>query len=45
MSTTTNFIDPYQAPPTDANPEWLGGPAAVTRDVTAAPAPAEFQDP
>lgn len=45
MSTTTNFIDPYQAPPTDANPEWLGGPAAVTRDVTAAQTPTEFQDP
>ena len=45
MSTSSTFIDPYQAPPTDANPEWLGGPAAVTRDVTAAQTPAEFQDP
>ena len=45
MSTSSTFIDPYQAPPTDANPEWLGGPAAVTRDVTAAQTPTEFQDP
>ncbi len=46
MSTPTpNFIDPYQAPPTDASPEWLGGPEAVTRDVSAAQAPAAFQDP
>ena len=40
MSTSSTFIDPYQAPPSDANAEWLGGPEAVTRDVTAAPAPA-----
>ena len=45
MSTSSTFIDPYQAPPSDANPEWLGGPAAVTRDVTAAQTPTEFQDP
>ena len=48
MSTeSTSFIDPYQQPPTDANPEWLGGPQAVTRDLTAtgAEASAAFQDP
>ena len=44
MSTTpSNFVDPYQAAPTEANPEWLGGPAAVTRDVSATPA--AFHDP
>jgi glycine betaine/proline transport system permease protein len=44
MSTSAStFVDPYQAPPADANPQWLGGPDAVTRDLTAAPPP--FQDP
>ncbi|QTD45160.1 glycine betaine/L-proline ABC transporter permease ProW [Ottowia testudinis] len=45
MSTSTTFVDPYQAPPADAHPEWLGGPAAVTRDVSGAAAPADFADP
>ena len=45
-NSTSTFVDPYQAAPTDANPEWLGGPDAVTRDLTATPAaPAEFLDP
>ena len=29
------YIDPYQAPPAEASPAWLGGPQAVTHDVTA----------
>ena len=41
----STFVDPYQAPPADANPEWLGGPEAVTQDVTVSSAPVEFQDP
>ncbi len=32
-----SYIDPYQAPPAEAQPDWLGGPSAVARDVTAAP--------
>lgn len=44
MSTSApNFVDPYQAAPSEANPAWLDGPAAVTRDASAAPA--AFQDP
>ena len=35
----STFVDPYQAPPADANPEWLGGPEAVTQDVTVSSAP------
>lgn len=51
MSTDPSaFIDPYQQAPADANPEWLGGPDAVTRDVSApaasaAPAVPAFEDP
>ncbi len=47
MSTPDNnaFVDPYQAPPADAQPEWLGGPGAVTQDVTATPEPEVFVDP
>ena len=53
MSTESNatFTDPYQQPPADASPEWLGGPQAVTRDVSAAGAETgaenatAFQDP
>ena len=29
------YVDPYQAPPAEASPAWLGGPQAVTHDVTA----------
>ena len=45
MSTTDQnaFIDPYQAPPAEAQPDWLGGPSAVARDMTAAPE--VFSDP
>ena len=55
MSTTdpsTPFTDPYQAPPTDGQPAWLGGPDAVTPGASASAADASaegastaFQDP
>ena len=34
-TTADAYIDPYQAPPAEASPAWLGGPQAVTHDVTA----------
>ena len=41
MSTSSTdlnaFTDPYQAPPAEAQPDWLGGPSAVKQDITAAP--------
>ena len=39
----TSFADPYQAPPADAQPHWLGGPDAIPDSASAAPA--AFQDP
>ncbi|MFD1712610.1 glycine betaine/L-proline ABC transporter permease ProW [Ottowia sp. GY511] len=55
MSTTDTsptFADPYQAAPTDSQPAWLDGAAAVTQDASAAAAQASasapsaaFQDP
>lgn len=49
-SDNTHFADPYQAAPPDAQPDWLGGPDAVSQAQSAAPAdtgaaPAGYQDP
>lgn len=45
MSTpNTNFSDPYQAAPADAQPAWLGGPEAVPEPSAMSEAPA-FEDP
>jgi len=47
MSTSTStFFDPYQAAPAEANPEWLGGPPAITQNPGAStPAASTFEDP
>ena len=37
------FADPYQAAPAEAQPQWLGGPGAVTQE--AGTASTAFQDP
>ncbi|WP_423457426.1 glycine betaine/L-proline ABC transporter permease ProW [Ottowia sp. VDI28] len=47
-SDKTNFVDPYQAAPADAQPDWLGGPDAVAQAPTPSDMSAEpsaFQDP
>ena len=45
-STSNAFSDPYQAPPADAQPSWLGGTDAATSNALANGAgAAAFQDP